>query len=81
MSDDEALFFRTPAELRRWLKRLKADRAAWADWEKRPPGYKRIVAHWIMSAKREETRERRLATLLEHAATGRSIPALARKPR
>lgn len=64
-----------------YLKRLKADRAAWKDWQKRPPGYQRIVTHWIMSAKREETRERRLATLIEHAAEGRTIPPLTRKPR
>lgn len=47
--------------------------AAWADFEKRPPGYRRLVLHWVTSAKRPETRARRLATLIEDSAAGRKI--------
>jgi hypothetical protein len=39
-----------------------------------PPYYRRVVTHWLTSAKREETRERRFATLLEHSRRGRRIP-------
>jgi uncharacterized protein YdeI (YjbR/CyaY-like superfamily) len=46
---------------------------AWADWEKRPAGYRRIVLHWIASAKKPETRARRLATLIEDSEAGRKI--------
>ncbi len=53
--------------------RLRADAAAWTYWESRPPGYKRIAAWWVISAKRPETRERRLATLIEDCAAGRLI--------
>ena len=53
--------------------RIHANAAAWADWEKRPPGYRRVVLHWVTSAKRPETRARRLATLIEDSAAGRKI--------
>lgn len=52
---------------------FRADKAAWADWEQRPAGYRRNVLHWIASAKRPETRARRLATLIEDSAAGRMI--------
>ena len=55
------------------LGRLRADRAAWVFWEARPAGYRRTAAWWVISAKRAETRERRLATLVEDCAAGRLI--------
>lgn len=55
------------------LKRLKANAEAWSFWESRPAGYRRIAAWWVISAKRAETRERRLATLIEDCAAGRLI--------
>ena len=30
--------------------RFRADAAAWADWERRPPSYRRAVTHWVTSA-------------------------------
>lgn len=63
-----------PPELsEEYLARLEANAEAWADWQGRPPGYRRLVSHWVMSAKREATRERRLATLIEDSAAGRKI--------
>jgi uncharacterized protein YdeI (YjbR/CyaY-like superfamily) len=59
----------SPAE----TKQFKADKAAWADWQKRPAGYRRVVLHWIASAKKPETRAKRLATLIEDSAAGRKI--------
>jgi len=59
-----------------FLKRLRAHRAAWKDWESRPPGYRKQVAHWVMSAKREATRERRLEALIEDCAAGRKVKPL-----
>jgi uncharacterized protein YdeI (YjbR/CyaY-like superfamily) len=55
---------------------FRKNAAAWADWEKRPPGYRRIVLHWIASAKKPETRARRLATLIEDSAAGRKLAGL-----
>ena len=60
---------------------LRADRRAWAFWESQPPGYRRIVIHWLTSAKREPTRERRLALLIECCAEGRRLPQLTPSPR
>lgn len=59
-----------------YLTRLKADERAWADWQSRSPGYRKQVANWVMSAKRESTRERRLAALIEDCAAGRKVKPL-----
>ena len=55
-------------------KIFRKNKAAWADWEKRPPGYRKVVLHWVTSAKRPETRARRLAILIESSAAGEKIP-------
>jgi uncharacterized protein YdeI (YjbR/CyaY-like superfamily) len=57
-------------------KRFKANRKAWTFWEAQPPGYKRTASFWVMSAKKEETQLRRLATLIEDSAGGRRISLL-----
>jgi hypothetical protein len=44
------------------------------------PGYRKIVRWWVISAKKEETRARRLATLIEYSAKGERIQRL-RPPR
>jgi uncharacterized protein YdeI (YjbR/CyaY-like superfamily) len=59
------------------VKRLAADAKANAHFASMPPYYRRVVTHWIMSAKREETRERRFATLLDCSRRGVRIPPLA----
>ena len=58
------------------LRTLKADRKAYAYFETLPPGMKRVVTHWITSAKREETRARRLAHLIERSRAGKRIELL-----
>jgi uncharacterized protein YdeI (YjbR/CyaY-like superfamily) len=58
--------------------RLRTDPAAWQYWQARPPGYRRTATHWVMSAKREETRERRLNQLIEDCASGQHIKPLRR---
>ena len=55
------------------IAQFQANTAAWEDWEKRPPGYRKVALHWVTSAKRPETRARRLATLIEDSAHGRNI--------
>jgi uncharacterized protein YdeI (YjbR/CyaY-like superfamily) len=57
-----------PAE---WLDRFRADAEAWAFWERQSPSYRRAAVHWVMSAVRPETRERRFATLLADSHAGR----------
>ncbi|WP_438854467.1 YdeI/OmpD-associated family protein [Agromyces sp. M3QZ16-3] len=53
---------------------LEADAAASAFWQAATPSYRKIVVHWVLSAKQEATRERRMSQLLEHSATGRLVP-------
>ena len=54
-------------------KIFRANKAAWKDFEGRPAGYRKMILFWITSAKRAETRAKRLATLIEDSAAGRKI--------
>jgi uncharacterized protein YdeI (YjbR/CyaY-like superfamily) len=58
------------------LEALKANPAAWDFWQAQPPGYRRTASWWVLSAKREETRGRRLAVLIADSAGGRRIGAV-----
>jgi uncharacterized protein YdeI (YjbR/CyaY-like superfamily) len=53
--------------------RFRKNKAAWADWEGQPAGYRKTVLHWITNAKRPETRVKRLTQLIEDSAAGRRI--------
>ena len=55
---------------------FRKDRAAWKFFEAQPPSYRRVSAYRVMSAKRPETRERRLRALIEASRKGRRIEAL-----
>jgi uncharacterized protein YdeI (YjbR/CyaY-like superfamily) len=59
-------------------QRLRADKRANAFFEAQPPSYRRAAIHWVTSAKKPETRERRLAQLIERSAAGRAVPPLTR---
>jgi uncharacterized protein YdeI (YjbR/CyaY-like superfamily) len=56
-----------PAE---FAKLLKANRKAWTHFEARAPSYRKAVMWWIVSAKQEPTRLRRLQMLIEHGERG-----------
>jgi uncharacterized protein YdeI (YjbR/CyaY-like superfamily) len=60
------------------LKQLRANRPAWTFFQSQPPGYRRIATHWVTSAKRDETRARRLQTLIRDSAEGLRIAPLRR---
>ena len=51
-------------------KRFRANAVAWANFQAEAPWYRRSTIHWVVSAKREETRARRLDQLIERSATG-----------
>ena len=55
--------------------------AAWDFFELQPPGYRRTAIWWVMSAKKDETRLRRLNSLMEDSSKGRRIGLLARPER
>jgi uncharacterized protein YdeI (YjbR/CyaY-like superfamily) len=55
---------------------IKADATAYEHFQKQPPGYRRIIAHWITSAKKPETREKRLQRLIKLSREGQRLPTL-----
>ena len=59
-------------------RRFRAEPAAWAFFSAQPPGYRRTAIGWVVSAKREETRRRRLDRLVADSAAGRRLGLLAR---
>ena len=64
-----------PPELRAEFERVPA---ALAFFEAQPAGIRRGSLRWVTSAKREETRLRRLRTLIEDSANGQRIKQLRR---
>jgi uncharacterized protein YdeI (YjbR/CyaY-like superfamily) len=59
------------------LEAFEADEKASAYWDAQAPSYRRMVAHWLVSAKKPETRARRLATLIDCSRRGKPIPPYA----
>lgn len=59
-------------------RRFKAKARAWAFFRGQPPWYQRACAAFVLDAKHEETRLRRLAIVIEHSAKGKWIPPLER---
>lgn len=62
-----------------FVKRFRARKRAWAFFEAQPPGYRRIITFWVMSAKRPETRAARFDILLQRSSAGERVSLL--KPR
>jgi len=60
-------------------RRFRASAKAWAFFQSRPPGYRHLATWYVMSAKKDETRLRRLDTLIALCADGRLLPGLDRK--
>jgi uncharacterized protein YdeI (YjbR/CyaY-like superfamily) len=56
--------------------RFREDAAAWDWFQAQPPWYRRISTGWVMTAKQEATRVRRLETLIADSAAGRRIRAV-----
>ena len=57
-------------------QRLRANEDAYSYLESQPPHYRRAAIHWVTSAKKPETRERRLTQLIACSAEGRTVPPL-----
>jgi uncharacterized protein YdeI (YjbR/CyaY-like superfamily) len=62
-------------------KKLRANRKAYEFFQSQAPWYQRTSIFWVMSAKKEETRLKRLATLIACSRDGRSIKPLTRPAR
>ena len=61
-------------------KKLRANREAWAYYKDQAPWYRRVTAFWILSAKKEETQQRRLDLLIERSALGQAAAPILEKP-
>lgn len=66
----------TPA----FIVRFKARKGAWEHFQTQPPWYRRTSTFWVMSAKQEATRVRRLETLIACSAKKTTLPQLTRTP-
>ena len=62
-----------------YQKTFRANRPAWAYFQAQPPWYQRTSSWWVISAKQETTRARRLAALIEQSAMEEWIGPLKRK--
>jgi uncharacterized protein YdeI (YjbR/CyaY-like superfamily) len=58
--------------------RFRQNAQAWSFWQAQPPGYRKTAAHYVTSAKRPETRAKRLQTLIDDSAAGLRIGLLRR---
>jgi uncharacterized protein YdeI (YjbR/CyaY-like superfamily) len=62
-------------------KEFRGNTAAWKFFRAQAPWYQRTCLFWVISAKKEETRLKRRATLIEHSEHQRTLPALTRAPK
>jgi uncharacterized protein YdeI (YjbR/CyaY-like superfamily) len=54
-------------------KQFKTDKTAWAFFQQQPPGYQRLAIWWVVSAKKSETRARRLGQLIAESRKARRL--------
>ncbi len=59
-----------------YLNKFKQRKKAWDFFEGLPPCSRKNCERWVMTAKKEETRMRRLQVLIDHSAEGELIPLL-----
>jgi uncharacterized protein YdeI (YjbR/CyaY-like superfamily) len=64
---------RTEAMPEPYAQKLRANKAAWDFFQAQVPSYRKVVSWWVVSAKKEETRQKRLDKLIEDSAQGRTI--------
>lgn len=65
---------RSPELPDQYAKKLKKSSAAWKFFQAQPPGYRKTINWWILSAKQEETRLKRLEKLIDYSGQGQRIP-------
>ena len=68
---------RAPRLERPLQAQFKANQAAWAFFTAQPPGYRRMAIWFVMSAKRPETRAKRLGQLVAISASKRRLVPMA----
>jgi uncharacterized protein YdeI (YjbR/CyaY-like superfamily) len=53
--------------------RLEKNKAAWDFFQTQPPSYRKAIGWWIVSAKKEGTRLKRLEKLIEDSEKGKRL--------
>jgi uncharacterized protein YdeI (YjbR/CyaY-like superfamily) len=64
---------RSPELVEPYLGKLKRNKAAWKFFQTQPPSYRKVMNWWVVSARQEETRLKRLDKLIEESAQGRRM--------
>lgn len=62
-------------------QQFRANQAAWEFFQAQPASYRKAAIWWVVSAKQEVTRHKRLATLIDDSAHSRTIAPLTRRPK
>ena len=57
---------------------LRRNKTAWTFFRAQPASYRRAATWWVISAKKEETRLKRLGKLIEDSGGGRRLPQFTR---
>jgi uncharacterized protein YdeI (YjbR/CyaY-like superfamily) len=57
-------------------KQFRANNSAWAFFRSQAPWYQRVTTYWVISAKKEETKLKRLSVLIVHSQNQRTLPQL-----
>ncbi len=60
---------------------FQANASAWTFFQSQPAGYRKIATWWVISAKQEPTRQRRLRLLMQYSEQGERIPQLRPTPK
>jgi len=55
------------------VKCFRANKKAWTFFQAQPPSYRRLTSWWVVSAKQEATREKRLAILIATSEAGKRV--------
>jgi len=61
---------------REQAKQFRANETAWEFFRSQPPWYQRVCTHWVISAKKDETKRKRLSLLMENSQNRRSMRQL-----
>jgi uncharacterized protein YdeI (YjbR/CyaY-like superfamily) len=55
-------------------KQFRANNDAWKFFRSQAPWYQRLTTHWVIRAKREETKLKRLTLLIDHSRNRQTLP-------
>ena len=64
---------RSPELVEPYAGKFKRNKAAWKFYQGQPPYYRKTLNWYVLSAKQEETRLKRLAKLIEVSAKGKRM--------